>query len=52
MTRWRPPQPKSTAIITRAGQQKLKDELHDLAKVRRPEVVAALAAAAAEGDRS
>jgi transcription elongation factor GreB len=52
MTRWRPPQPHSTAIITRAGQQKLKDELHDLAKVRRPEVVAALAAAAAEGDRS
>ena len=52
MGRWRPPQPHSTAIITRAGQQKLKDELHELAKVRRPEVVAALAAAAAEGDRS
>ena len=52
MTRWRPPQEHSTAIITRAGQQKLKDELHELAKVRRPEVVAALSAAAAEGDRS
>jgi transcription elongation factor GreB len=52
MGRWRPPQEHSTAIITRAGQQKLKDELHELAKIRRPEVVAALSAAAAEGDRS
>lgn len=52
MTRWRPPPERSTAIITRAGFERLRDELNDLWKVRRPEVVKALAAAAAEGDRS
>ncbi|MBS0193414.1 MAG: transcription elongation factor GreB [Proteobacteria bacterium] len=52
MSRWRPPPPRSTAIITRAGFQRLQAELDELWKVRRPEVVAALAAAAAEGDRS
>jgi transcription elongation factor GreB len=50
--RWRPPQPQSTAIITREGHARLKSELDDLWKVRRPEVVKALSAAAAEGDRS
>jgi len=52
MSRWRPPPPHSTAIITRAGYERLRGELDELWKVRRPEVVAALAAAAAEGDRS
>jgi len=52
MSRWRPPQAASTAIITPAGYRKLKAELDDLWRRRRPEVVAALAAAAAEGDRS
>ncbi len=52
MSRWRPPPPHSTAIITRAGFARLQAELDELWKVRRPEVVAALAAAAAEGDRS
>jgi transcription elongation factor GreB len=52
VSRWRPPQPGSTAIITAAGHRRLKDELDDLWRVRRPEVVRALAAAAAEGDRS
>lgn len=52
MGRWRPPQGASTAIITLEGQRKLKAELDDLWRVRRPEVVKALAAAAAEGDRS
>ena len=52
MSRWRAPQPGSTAIITPAGHRRLKDELDDLWRVRRPEVVRALAAAAAEGDRS
>ena len=52
MSRWRPPAEGSTAIITRAGFERLRDELADLWKVRRPEVVKALAAAAAEGDRS
>jgi transcription elongation factor GreB len=52
MSRWRPPAAASTAIITRAGYEQLRSELNELWKVRRPEVVKALAAAAAEGDRS
>lgn len=52
MGRWRPPAEKSTALVTRAGHARLKAELDDLWRVRRPEVVRALAAAAAEGDRS
>jgi len=52
MGRWRPPAEGSTAIITRAGFERLRAELDDLWRVRRPEVVKALAAAAAEGDRS
>ena len=52
MSRWRPPPEKSTALITRAGHERLKAELDDLWRVQRPEVVRALAAAAAEGDRS
>lgn len=52
MSRWRPPSPSSTAIITREGFEKLKAELDHLWHTLRPEVVKALAAAAAEGDRS
>jgi len=52
MSRWRPPVPRSTAIITRTGFEKLKAELDHLWHTLRPEVVKALAAAAAEGDRS
>ena len=52
MGRWRPPAEKSTALITRAGHARLKAELDELWRVKRPEVVKALAAAAAEGDRS
>lgn len=52
MSRWRPPSPSSTAIITRAGFERLKAELEHLWHTLRPEVVKALAAAAAEGDRS
>jgi transcription elongation factor GreB len=52
MSRWRPPSPSSTAIITRDGFEKLKAELDHLWHTLRPEVVRALAAAAAEGDRS
>lgn len=52
MSRWRPPSPSSTAIITRAGFERLKAELDHLWLTLRPEVVKALAAAAAEGDRS
>ena len=52
MSRWRPPAPGSTAIITRTGFERLKAELDHLWHTLRPEVVKALAAAAAEGDRS
>jgi transcription elongation factor GreB len=52
MSRWRPPAEKSTALITPDGHARLKAELDELWRVRRPEVVKALAAAAAEGDRS
>ena len=52
MSRWRPPPERSTALITRAGHERLKAELDELWRVQRPEVVRALAAAAAEGDRS
>ncbi|KGI77318.1 transcription elongation factor GreB [Oleiagrimonas soli] len=52
MSRWRPPPPRSTAIITREGFERLKAELDELWHRTRPEVVKALAAAAAEGDRS
>jgi transcription elongation factor GreB len=52
VSRWRPPSAASTAIITRAGFERLREELNHLWKERRPEVVRALSAAAAEGDRS
>ncbi|MFL6592636.1 MAG: transcription elongation factor GreB [Luteimonas sp.] len=52
MSRWRPPPEKSTALVTREGHARLKAELDELWRVRRPEVVRALSAAAAEGDRS
>lgn len=52
MGRWRPPQGQGTALVTREGRARLKAELDDLWRVQRPGVVRALAAAAAEGDRS
>ena len=52
MGRWRPPSETGTALITRQGHDRLKAELDDLWRVQRPEVVRALSAAAAEGDRS
>ncbi|HKE49619.1 MAG TPA: transcription elongation factor GreB [Rhodanobacteraceae bacterium] len=52
MSRWRSAAAPSTAIITADGHRRLKDELDELWRVRRPEVVRALADAAAEGDRS
>lgn len=52
MSRWRPPAENSTALITREGHARLKAELDDLWRVRRRDVVKALTAAAAEGDRS
>src|SRR5688572_32927258 len=52
MSRWRPPPASSTAIITRDGFERLRAELNELWRERRPDVVKALTAAAAEGDRS
>lgn len=52
MGRWRPPPPSSSPYVTPDGLKRLKAELKDLWRVQRPEVVKALAAAAAEGDRS
>ncbi|MBW3566424.1 MAG: transcription elongation factor GreB [Proteobacteria bacterium] len=51
MGRWRPAPPRSSPYITREGHDALQQELKDL-WVQRREVVAALSAAAAEGDRS
>lgn len=51
MTRWRPPRPKSSPYITTSGYRRLEGELKQL-WVQRGEVVQALSAAAAEGDRS
>jgi transcription elongation factor GreB len=42
----------SSPYITAEGYRRLKDEHDQLWRVRRPEVVRALSAAAAEGDRS
>jgi len=51
MGRWRPPAPSASPYITPAGFAALKQEL-DALWLRRRDVVKALAAAAAEGDRS
>jgi transcription elongation factor GreB len=52
MTRWRAPSPKSSPYITPEGERALKEELKQLWQLRRQDVVPALQAAAAEGDRS
>jgi transcription elongation factor GreB len=52
MGRWRPPSKASSPYITAAGATALQAELSRLWKTDRREVVKALAAAAAEGDRS
>ncbi|MGH8284101.1 MAG: transcription elongation factor GreB [Gammaproteobacteria bacterium] len=51
MSRWRPAPPKSSPYITLAGYRRLESEIKQLWQ-RRTEVVQALSAAAAEGDRS
>lgn len=43
---------KRSNLITPEGATRLRNELADLWKNKRPEVTRALAAAAAEGDRS
>jgi transcription elongation factor GreB len=51
MGRWKPPRRAGSPYITAAGYLALQDELKTL-WLRRRDVVAALSAAAAEGDRS
>ncbi|MDX1519127.1 MAG: transcription elongation factor GreB [Gammaproteobacteria bacterium] len=51
MGRWRPPSPASSPYITPQGYKRLEEELELLWK-KRAETTKALAAAAAEGDRS
>ncbi len=52
MSRYRPPSPQSSKYITPAGERRLRAELDELWRVERPRVTAAVAAAAAQGDRS
>lgn len=53
MSRWRPPSgERASSYITAAGYAQLQREYDHLWRERRPEVVKALSAAAAEGDRS
>ena len=51
-SRFRAPEGKSSPYVTPEGYARLKAEYDQLWTVRRPEVVRALTAAAAEGDRS
>jgi transcription elongation factor GreB len=52
LTRYRPPAAQSSKYITPAGERRLRAELDMLWRVERPRVTAAVAAAAAQGDRS
>ena len=52
MGRYRPPQPQGSKFITPEGAKRLREELDFLWKIQRPQVTAAVAAAAAQGDRS
>ena len=52
MSRYRPPPAPKSKYLTAEGEQKLKAELHQLWKVKRPEVTKSVAEAAALGDRS
>lgn len=52
VSRYRPPAPAGSKYITPEGAKRLRDELHELWHNERPRVTAAVAAAAAQGDRS
>jgi transcription elongation factor GreB len=52
VSRYRPPTPAGSKYITPEGAKRLRDELHALWHEERPRVTAAVAAAAAQGDRS
>jgi transcription elongation factor GreB len=52
VSRYRAPTPAGSKYITPEGAKRLRDELNALWHVERPQVTAAVAAAAAQGDRS
>ena len=52
MSRYRPPPAPGSPHITAQGAARLRDELQQLWKVERPQVTAAVNAAAKNGDRS
>ena len=52
MARYRPPRPESAKYITPEGAARLRRELDELWRVKRPAVTRAVAEAAAQGDRS
>jgi transcription elongation factor GreB len=52
VSRYRPPTPPGSKYITPAGAKRLREELDELWHRERPRVTAAVAAAAAQGDRS
>lgn len=52
MGRYRKPRPAGSAYITPEGERRLREELHQLWKVERPQVTAAVHEAAKNGDRS
>jgi transcription elongation factor GreB len=52
MSRYRPPSRPGSRYITPAGHARMQAELNELWRVERPQVTAAVSAAAALGDRS
>jgi transcription elongation factor GreB len=52
MARYRPPRPESAKYITPEGAARLRRELDELWRVKRPAVTKAVSEAAAQGDRS
>jgi transcription elongation factor GreB len=52
VTRYRPPTRPGSRYVTPAGHARLRAELEQLWRVERPQVTAAVSAAAAQGDRS
>jgi transcription elongation factor GreB len=52
MGRYRPPRQRGSKYITPEGEQALREELHQLWKVERPQVTDAVHEAAKNGDRS
>jgi transcription elongation factor GreB len=52
MGRYRPPRRRGSTYITPEGEARLREELHQLWKVERPQVTASVHEAAKNGDRS